>query len=75
MSNKLPALEGDKVRRALQRAGFSVIRTRGSAHFMEHPDGRRTTVHIHRGQTIKRGTLAAILDDVGMSADQLRDLL
>ena len=75
MSTKLPAIEGEKLRRALQRVGFVVIRTRGSAHFMEHPDGRRTTVHIHSGQTIKRGTLAAILDDVDMTADQLREVL
>ncbi len=42
---------------------------------MEHADARRTTVHVHSGQTIKRGTLAAILDDVGMTADELRSLL
>jgi len=42
---------------------------------MEHPDGRRTTVHIHRGQTLKRGTLSAILDDAGITADELRELL
>lgn len=75
MSAKLPVVEGDKVRRALQRAGFVVVRVRGSAHFMEHPDGRRTTVHIHRGQTLKRGTLSAILDDAGITADELRELL
>lgn len=74
MGTKLPIVAGDKVRRALQRAGFIVIRVRGSAHFMEHPDGRRTTVHIHSGQTLKRGTLSAILDDVGMTADELREL-
>ena len=62
MSTKLPIVDGDKLRRALQRAGFVVIRVRGSAHFMEHGDGRRTT-------------LSAILDDVGISADELRDLL
>ncbi len=76
MSEKLPAVEGGRLRRALERAGFIVIRVRGSAHFMEHPGtGRRTTVHVHRGDTIKRGTLAAILDDCGLTADELRKLL
>ena len=75
MSKKLPIVDGDRLRRALQRAGFVVIHVRGSAHFMEHGDGRRTTLHIHRGQAIKRGTLSAILDDVGISADEMRDLL
>jgi len=56
----------------LQRGGFVVVRVRGSAHFMEHHDGRRTTIHIHGGQTLKRGTLSAILDDVRITADELR---
>ena len=76
MSEKLPAVEGGRLVRALQRAGFIVIRIRGSAHFMEHTEtGRRTTVHVHRGDIIKRGTLAGILDDSGLTADQLRSLL
>jgi predicted RNA binding protein YcfA (HicA-like mRNA interferase family) len=46
MSEKLPAVEGGRLLRALQRAGFIAVRIRGSAHFMEHPEtGRRTTVH------------------------------
>jgi predicted RNA binding protein YcfA (HicA-like mRNA interferase family) len=33
---------------------------------MEHAGlDRRTTVHVHRGSIIKRGTLSAILDDTG----------
>jgi predicted RNA binding protein YcfA (HicA-like mRNA interferase family) len=34
-----------------------------------------TTVPVHAGQTLKRGTLAAILDDARMTADDLRRLL
>jgi predicted RNA binding protein YcfA (HicA-like mRNA interferase family) len=76
VSKKLPAVEGGRLVRALQGAGFIVIRIRGSAHFMEHPaTGRRTTVHVHRGDTIKRGTLAAILDDSGLTVDDLTKLL
>lgn len=76
MSKKLPAVEGGRLVRALERAGFVVIRIRGSAHFMEHPvTGRRTSVHVHRGDTIKRGTLAAILDDSGLTVDELIKLL
>jgi predicted RNA binding protein YcfA (HicA-like mRNA interferase family) len=43
MSEKLPVVEGGRLVRALERAGFVVIRIRGSAHFMEHlGSGRRT---------------------------------
>ncbi|MBV8580678.1 MAG: type II toxin-antitoxin system HicA family toxin [Candidatus Eremiobacteraeota bacterium] len=76
MSEKLPVVRGDQLRRALERAGFVLVRIKGSAHVMRHPDTRRTvSVHIHRGETIKRGTLAAILDDAGLTVDDLRSLL
>jgi predicted RNA binding protein YcfA (HicA-like mRNA interferase family) len=75
VSDELPVVEGGRLVRALKRAGFEVVRIRGSAHIMEHPDGRRTSVHVHAGATIKRGTLSSILDDTGMTADDLRVLL
>jgi len=40
MSGKLPALTGAEVIRALEKAGFVVVRIRSSPHFMRHPDGR-----------------------------------
>jgi predicted RNA binding protein YcfA (HicA-like mRNA interferase family) len=42
---------------------------------MRHPDGRGTTVPVHRGKDVARGTLRAILTDCGMSVDELRTLL
>jgi predicted RNA binding protein YcfA (HicA-like mRNA interferase family) len=75
MSEKLPVVEGGRLVRALKRAGFELVRIRGSAHIIEHRDGRRTSVHVHAGAMIERATLDAILDDVGMTADDLRALL
>jgi predicted RNA binding protein YcfA (HicA-like mRNA interferase family) len=75
MSEKLPAVEGRRLVRALERVGFAVVRIKGSAHIMRHADGRMVSVHVHKGTTIKRGTLASILDDAGLSADDLRDVL
>jgi predicted RNA binding protein YcfA (HicA-like mRNA interferase family) len=37
---KLPRLNAQKLIKALQKAGFEVIRIRGSHHFLRHPDGR-----------------------------------
>jgi predicted RNA binding protein YcfA (HicA-like mRNA interferase family) len=34
---------------ALRRAGFVVLRVRGSHHFLQHPDGRRTVVPVPAG--------------------------
>jgi predicted RNA binding protein YcfA (HicA-like mRNA interferase family) len=75
MSNKLPALTGAEVVRALQRAGFEIARVRGSHHFMQHDDGRSTVVPVHAGETIGPGLLAKILRDVEMTREEFRELL
>jgi predicted RNA binding protein YcfA (HicA-like mRNA interferase family) len=49
---KLPALTGKTVIAALAKAGFEIIRIKGSHHYMRHPDGRSTVVPVHAGETI-----------------------
>ena len=44
----LPVLPGLHVVRALEKAGFEVVRIRGSHHVLRHPDGRGTSVPVHR---------------------------
>ena len=72
---RLPRLKGRELARALQSAGFTVDRTRGSHLFLKHADGRATTVPIHSGETIGPGLLRAILRDVELSVDELVNLL
>jgi predicted RNA binding protein YcfA (HicA-like mRNA interferase family) len=72
---QVPAIRGGRVVTALERVGFVVARIRGSHHIMRHPDGRMTTVPVHRGRDIRPGTLRGILSDVGMSIDEFRELL
>jgi predicted RNA binding protein YcfA (HicA-like mRNA interferase family) len=40
----LPVLPGLRVVRALEKAGFEVVRIRGGHHVLRHPDGRGTSV-------------------------------
>jgi predicted RNA binding protein YcfA (HicA-like mRNA interferase family) len=61
--------------RALEKAGFKVARVAGSHHILRHPDGRGTTVPVHPGRDLAKGTLRGILDDVGLTAEDLRRLL
>ncbi len=72
---RLPRLKGKAVVRALERMGFAVARTRGSHVFMQHPDGRVTTVPVHGGETLGPGLLRAILRDVEHSIDQFSEFL
>jgi len=67
---RLPRLRGREVIAALRQAGFAVLRTKGSHHFMQHPDGRRTVVPVHAGETIGPGLLSKILRDVEVEAEE-----
>lgn len=75
MSGKLPALSGAEVIQALKRGGFSVVRIRGSHHFLRHSDGRTTVVPVHAGETIGPGLMSKILRDGGLYREQFRGLL
>ena len=66
---RLPRLRGREVIAALRRAGFAVLRVRGSHHFMQHADGRRTVVPVHAGETIGPGLLNKILKDAEMDVE------
>jgi predicted RNA binding protein YcfA (HicA-like mRNA interferase family) len=73
--SKLPRVRGRQLIAALRKAGFEVIRTRGSHHFLHHPDGRATVVPVHAGEDIGPGLLNAILRDCELSRQQFEVLL
>ncbi len=56
---------------ALERQGFKVARVNGSHHIMRHPDGRGTTVPVQGTRDLAKGTLRGILNDVGLTIDEL----
>ncbi len=72
---RLPALTGKDMIDVLGKAGFEVIRIRGSHHYIHHPDGRSTVVPVHSGETIGPGLLAKILRDCELSRENLQQLL
>jgi len=70
----LPQVSGPDLVRALQKAGFTVRRQHGSRVIMRRNEPfAQTVVPNHR--QIDRGTLRAILRQVGISADELIRLL
>jgi predicted RNA binding protein YcfA (HicA-like mRNA interferase family) len=72
---RLPTLTGAQVVKALQRAGFEVIRQRGSHVYLRHADGRRTVVPVHKGEDLGRGLLSKILRDVEMDRETFLESL
>ena len=73
---RLPILRPEELIRALEHLGFTLARkSRGSHLRYVHPDGRRTSVPMHKGKTIGRGLLRKILRDINISVEDLKRLL
>jgi predicted RNA binding protein YcfA (HicA-like mRNA interferase family) len=70
-----PRIRGRELIRALQRIGFIVKRTKGSHHFLQHPDGRATVVPVHSGEVIGPGLLNRILHDADITVEELLKVL
>ena len=62
MSN-IPVVTGKQIIVALKKAGFIVVRIKGSHHFLKHSDGRCTVVPIHSNESIGIGLFSKILKD------------
>ena len=72
----LPVLTAQQLISALERMGFHHRPLSGGSHVRYvHPDGRRTTVPVHKGKDIGRGLLRKILRDIGLTSDELREYL
>ena len=69
---KLPRVSGAEVVRALQRLGFAVARQRGS-HIVMRRGSTGCVVPNHR--ELKTGTLAGVLKQAGVSAEEFMKAL
>ena len=65
-----PRITGQKLIVALKKAGFEVIRVKGSHHLLKHPDGRRTVIPAHRGEILGPGLTAQILKDCEIEIEE-----
>ena len=77
MSPMLPSLKAAAVIRALERAGFVLVRVSGSHHRFVHRDNssRATTVPGHKSHDLPRPVLRSILKQAGLSVDEFLMLL
>lgn len=73
--SRSPRITGSELITALMKAGFQVVRVRGSHHFLRHADGRSSVVPVHSGETLGPGLLHKILRDCSLSVEDLWDLM
>ncbi len=72
---RLPALRPREVIAALEKAGYDVVRVKGSHYQLHNPaSGRRVTVPFHGGD-VSRATLTSILTQSGIPPADFLKLL
>ena len=65
---QFPVISGKAFLKFLQALGFVVVRINGSHHRLKHPDGRITTVPVHKNKDLPKGLLRKIIrEDLKMN--------
>lgn len=64
---KIPILKSKEVIKILNKLGFIEVRQKGSHKQFKHPDGRLTTVPVHKGRDISPVLLRVIAKDIGLN--------
>ena len=77
MAARLPVCSGRRAIRALEAAGFFLVRVNGSHHIFRHsgPPLRNVTIPVHGTKPLKRATLHSIIKQSGLSAEEFIALL
>jgi predicted RNA binding protein YcfA (HicA-like mRNA interferase family) len=65
---KLPSVSGKKIIKSLNKMGFIIVRQRGSHVFMQRGDA---TVTVPLNDPLKKTTLKSILNQAGISLEEL----
>lgn len=71
---KLRPAKSDEVVGVLEKLGFTCIRQSGSHAVYHHPDGRWTTVPIHKGKDLGKGILRKILKDAKITVNEFEQI-
>ena len=66
----IPVLKARETIRILATLGFEEVRQRGSHKRFRHPDGRATTVPVHKGRDLSPVLLRRIARDVGLTIQE-----
>ena len=76
---RLPILSSDEVIKVLKKAGFSYAPKRGKeshvALYRQDESGHKRLVIVPKRKELPRGTLAAIIEQSGLSREEFLNLL
>lgn len=72
---RLPILKPRDVLAALQRAGFDIVRERGSHYQLFDPGKKRRVTVPHHNQDLTKATLGSILNQADLSIEDFLKFL
>jgi predicted RNA binding protein YcfA (HicA-like mRNA interferase family) len=74
--SRLGSYRGEQVVKAFQQAGWTLARVRGSHAILEKNGFVATlSVPVHKGKTVKRGTLRDLIKDADMSIEKFLEYI
>ncbi len=71
MSQPLPRVTAREIIRVLERRGFALSRSSGSHRIYKDSQERRVTVPFHGAKILHPKVLKSILNDAGMTVEEL----
>lgn len=76
MAEKLPVVTARELIAVVESLGFRLRSLDATSHRRYiHPDGRKTTIPVHKGRDIGRGLLRRILQQIEISPEEFKQLL
>jgi predicted RNA binding protein YcfA (HicA-like mRNA interferase family) len=67
---KLVPVSGKEFCKIVERAGFVLVRQKGSHRTYRHPDGRVTRIPVHDNELLGKGLILAILEQTNLSRNE-----
>jgi predicted RNA binding protein YcfA (HicA-like mRNA interferase family) len=72
---QLPVISGKEFIKFLQTVGFIIARVNGSHFRLKHPDGRITTVPVHKKEDLPKGLMRKIIrEDLELEQEEFLNL-
>ncbi|MFZ2471167.1 MAG: type II toxin-antitoxin system HicA family toxin [Methanothrix sp.] len=75
MTNKLQRVSASETIRALEKAGYFLVRQSGSHRIYKNAEGRRVTVPYHSGKELHLKILKSILRDADLTTEEFLELM
>jgi predicted RNA binding protein YcfA (HicA-like mRNA interferase family) len=77
MTSIFPDVNSNQMVKIIEKLGFIFVRQSGSSHaiYRRVSDSRRTTIPTHGKKSLKRKTIKSICKDVGITIEELKNLI